>query len=84
MSFASRFPTLLAVLALAGALAACGDDSDNSSEAASSGGSASSGTSNAQDAARVKLKQPRKAMANRRAARTRPRRSRLPLGSADR
>jgi hypothetical protein len=57
MSFALRFLTLLAVLASVAALAACGGGSEKSSPVASSGGSASSGTSNAQDAARVKLTQ---------------------------
>jgi hypothetical protein len=58
MRFAVRFPSLLAVLAATVALAACGDDSETSSQAPSSdGSSASSGTSNAQDAAQVKLLQ---------------------------
>jgi hypothetical protein len=58
MSFALRFLSLAAVLASTVALAACGGSSDSSSTTSSSdGSSASSGTSNAQDAARVKLLQ---------------------------
>jgi nitrous oxide reductase accessory protein NosL len=58
MSFALRFLSLLAALAVTVLLAACGDSSDTSDPAPSSGGSsAASGTSNAQDTARVKLTQ---------------------------
>jgi hypothetical protein len=57
MFAALRFLSLSAVLAATVTLAACGGSSEKSSTAASSGGSASSGTSNAQDAARVKLLQ---------------------------
>jgi hypothetical protein len=53
-----RFLSLVAALAATLALAACGDSSDQPTPARSPGGSsASSGTSNAQDAARVKLTQ---------------------------
>jgi hypothetical protein len=57
MFVALRFLSVSAVLAATVTLAACGGSSEKASTAASSGGSASSGTSNAQDAARVKLLQ---------------------------
>jgi hypothetical protein len=58
MSLDLRLLSLLAALVSTVALAACGDSSEKSSAAPSSGGSpASSATSNAQDAARVKLMQ---------------------------
>jgi hypothetical protein len=58
MSFVPRFLSLSAVLAATVALAACGGSSGSSTTTSTSGGSsASSGTSNAQDAARVKLVQ---------------------------
>jgi hypothetical protein len=54
---ALRSISLVAALASTLALAACGDSSEDPTPTRSSGGSASSGTSNAQDAARVKLTQ---------------------------
>jgi hypothetical protein len=58
MLVALRFLSVSAALAATVVLAACGASSEKSSTGASAGGSsASSGTSNAQDAARVKLLQ---------------------------